>query len=194
MAVGAASLKKTSWYRNIIILLGVEEHPNYALNNYNNWLFCHCWHNLLNSFIQRQTCKLQFILWILKTPIKWPVNFSKVYYYGQGGRNLYQSYHWSRQSVCYSWTYSCCSTVRDFFNGVYKFCLTEHTSSSLANIWSQENHSKWLLLFSRIPIDEHIIYLELHMQICPPQFKFKFQEREPLSLVKSVSVILGPPS
>ena len=84
--------------------------------------------------------------------------------------------------------------VRDFFNGVYKFCLTGHTSSSLANTWSQENHSKWLLLFSRIPIDEHIIYLELHMQICPPQFKFKFQEREPLSLVKSVSVILGPPS
>ena len=81
-----------------------------------------------------------------------------------------------------------------FINQGYKFCLTEHTSSSLANIWSQENHSKWLLLFSRIPIDEHIIYLELHMQICPPQFKFKFQEREPLSLVKSVSVILGPPS
>ena len=30
MAVGAASLKKTSWYRNIIILLGVEEHPNWC--------------------------------------------------------------------------------------------------------------------------------------------------------------------
>ena len=30
MAVGAASLKKTSWYRNIIILLGVEEHPKWA--------------------------------------------------------------------------------------------------------------------------------------------------------------------
>ena len=28
--LGAYSLKKTSWYRNIIILLGVEEHPNYA--------------------------------------------------------------------------------------------------------------------------------------------------------------------
>ena len=28
MAVGPASLKKTSWYPNIIILLGVEEHPN----------------------------------------------------------------------------------------------------------------------------------------------------------------------
>ena len=31
MAVGAASLKKTSWYRNIIILLGVEEHPKEVL-------------------------------------------------------------------------------------------------------------------------------------------------------------------
>ena len=29
MAAGAASLKKTSWYCNIIILLGVEDHPNY---------------------------------------------------------------------------------------------------------------------------------------------------------------------
>ena len=29
MAVGAASLKKTSWYLNIIILLGVEEHPKW---------------------------------------------------------------------------------------------------------------------------------------------------------------------
>ena len=28
MAFGAASLKKTSLYCNIIILLGVEEHPN----------------------------------------------------------------------------------------------------------------------------------------------------------------------
>ena len=27
--LGAYSLEKTSWYCNIIILLGVEEHPNY---------------------------------------------------------------------------------------------------------------------------------------------------------------------
>ena len=33
MAVGTASLKKTSWYRNIIILLGVEEHPKYIIHN-----------------------------------------------------------------------------------------------------------------------------------------------------------------
>ena len=33
MAVGAASLKKTSWYRNIIILLGVEEHPKYMIRS-----------------------------------------------------------------------------------------------------------------------------------------------------------------
>ena len=86
-------------------------------------------------------------------------------------------------------------TFFDFFlNGVFFPGLTEHTSSSLANIWNQENHSKWLLLFSRIPTDEPIIYLELHMQTCPPQFKFKFQERGPLLLVKSVSVTLGPPS
>ena len=29
--IGAYSLKKTSWYRNIIVLLGVEDHPFYLV-------------------------------------------------------------------------------------------------------------------------------------------------------------------
>jgi len=38
--LGAYSLEKTSWYRNIIILFGVEEHPIYCLYQYvvpQNW-------------------------------------------------------------------------------------------------------------------------------------------------------------
>ena len=31
--LGAYNLEKTSWYRNIIILLGVEEHPNWEIVN-----------------------------------------------------------------------------------------------------------------------------------------------------------------
>ena len=57
MAVGAASLKKPSWYRNIIILLGVEEHPKY------------CWDFILWNDINIVTfCNLYLPIYVVPIP------------------------------------------------------------------------------------------------------------------------------
>ena len=55
--LGAYSLEKTSWYHNIIILLGVEEHPKY------------CWDFILwNDFNIVTFCNLYLPIYVVPIP------------------------------------------------------------------------------------------------------------------------------
>ena len=81
--LGAYSLEKTSWYRNIIILLGVEEHPNRFQEK---WKIIHdfwkilpipniIWINLLMLYLFIK-CIIEMVLEWLGTVIQW---ISKVF-------------------------------------------------------------------------------------------------------------------